>query len=205
MYRPVYDAELQIIQPPGCGANFICEAVNEFLGLYVEGPLHKNNEFRSVPNHAVASLHLHEFFKLQENDGKEKVYTHTRYKQILNQLKDKQVVVILPEHWAGLVDCLALYKMYNRTGTEKTLNYVRSRARLDFALEPGHEKQNKHYSKFVDYLKKYEVNHLVLTYDEFILNNTVDKFHKFIDVDIGLDFTDYNNSKFQLIREMRHE
>jgi len=205
-YRPVYDAELLIVHPPGCAGNFICEVINEYTEQPVVGPLHGDNEFRSIPNHVVASCHLHEFFKLQADDGKQKVYSHTRYKEVLQQLKNKQVLVILPEHHAGLVDCFALYKMYQREGQQRTLDYVKSRAALDFALEHGHRKQNKHYDIFVKYLQKYNVEHLVVTYQNFVLDNNVEQFNQFIgEDDLGLDFTDYNNSNYYLIRKMKYE
>lgn len=204
MYRPVYDAHLLIVQPPGCGANFICEVINDYAGQPVVGELHDKNEFRSTPNHVVASCHLHEFFKLAEDDGKQKVYSHTRYKQVLHELKQKQVVVIMPEHHAGLVDCLALYKMYQREGKQRTLDYVKSRALLDFALEHGHRKQNQHYERFIKYLEKYNVDHLVVTYQDFVLDNNTQEFSKFIGDDVGLDFEAYNEKNYYLIRQMRY-
>ena len=203
MYRPVYDAQLLIVQPPGCGANFICEAINDYVGQPVVGELHDKNEFRSTPNQVVASCHLHEFFKLA-HDGSQKVYSHQRYKQVLRQLKNKKVIVMLPEHHAGLVDCLALYKMYQREGTQHTLDYVKSRALVDFALERGHRKQNKHYERFIKYLEKYNIDHLVVTYQDFVLDNNTQEFSKFIGNDVGLDFEAYNEKNYYLIRQMRY-
>ena len=94
--------------------------------------------------------------------------------------------------------------MYQREGKQHTLDYVKSRALVDFALEHGHRKQNQHYERFIKYLEKYNVDHLVVTYQDFILDNNTQEFSKFIGDDVGLDFEAYNEKNYYLIRQMRY-
>lgn len=195
-----YDSRHLIIQPPGCGGNYLTEWLNtNIFDNQIAGTLHHNNEYRSIPNDDVSCLHLHEYFKLDNGAIK---YSHNRYKQILQQARNQSIVVIMPGSLAGMVDCLALYKKWTRDGNDNTFNYVKNQAQLGFPNHPGHHKQLDHYERFMDRLENANVDYLRVSYKDIFVNNDTAELACYFGL-WDMDFQDYIDHNNDIIEHLK--
>jgi hypothetical protein len=156
VYRLFNNSEVNIVFPPGTGGNLLCQIINDYLGMESDSyfPV-RNNEWSLRPNRQIGLCHLHEFFKIR--DQKVKVYTATRYREVLSYLEDKLTIIIHPDEYAGFVDCLALVKKWHREGGNTDI-YLRNQRNQGYPNSICHLKQNQHYKHFSDLLTGEVIN-----------------------------------------------
>lgn len=172
-----HESDTIIVSSPGAGGHFFSSLIQKHVYHLDANSVcnSKTNDWDSPTNDYVSPVHLEAIFPYREHPHR--LFTKQIYREVVNQLQDKTVIVVLGKQHTSLLDVLAKWKRCQRGAEHWSDNGWRrlhNRARNNFQLETEDLKHNKHYDFFVQQCQGTVKNLHVVNYHDLFIDTKLD-------------------------------
>lgn len=194
-----------IVSSPGAGGHFFSGIIQKHV-YHVEANSicnSKTNDWDSPINDYVAPVHLEGLFPYREHPHR--LFTKQIYRDIVQQLKDKTVIVVMGKQHTPLLDVLAKWKRCQRGPEHWSDNGWRrlhNRARNNFQLETEDIKHNKHYEFFVQQCQSKVKNLHVVDYHDLFIDINLEVLNQLDIVSACPDIIKYISHNTEIIHNL---